>query len=83
VITPACVKLTHKTSQYNVLKPLNTSSVLGQYFTFLSMGSLEPLGISRVSLGAGELSLWLRALVAFAEDLGLSPINHMVAHSHL
>jgi hypothetical protein len=47
------------------------------------MGSLEPLGMSRVSLGAGELSLWLRALVAFAEDLGLIPSSHVTAHSCL
>ena len=65
------------------LKPLNVSEAPVQYFTSHSMGSLEPLGMSRVSLGAGELSLWLRALVALAEDLGLIPSSHVTAHSCL
>ena len=67
----------------SVLNPLNAAAVLVQYFSFLSKGSLEPLGMSRVPLGAGELSLCLRVLVVFAEDLGLCPSTHVVAHSCL
>lgn len=33
--------------------------------------------------GAGEISQWLRTLIALSEDLRSIPSTHMVAHNHL
>ena len=37
----------------------------------------------KVTLGAGEMAQWLRALPAPSEVLSSIPSNHMVAHIHL
>jgi hypothetical protein len=37
----------------------------------------------KISLGAGEMAQWLRALTALLEVLSSNPSNHMVAHNHL
>jgi hypothetical protein len=36
-----------------------------------------------LNLGAVEIALWLRALMALPEVLSSIPSNHMVAHNHL
>jgi hypothetical protein len=33
-------------------------------------------------IGAGEMARGLRALIALAEDTGLIPSTHMMAHNH-
>lgn len=33
--------------------------------------------------GSGEIARLLRALAAFAKDLGLAPSTHMAAYNHL
>ena len=34
-------------------------------------------------LGAGEMTQWLRVLVALSEDLASTPHTHIVSHSHV
>lgn len=34
-------------------------------------------------LGAGEMTHWLRVLVALSEDLASTPHTHIVSHSHV
>lgn len=34
-------------------------------------------------LGAGEMTHWLRVLVALSEDLASIPHTHIVSHSHV
>ena len=36
-----------------------------------------------MEVGGGEMAQQLRALSALAEDLGLAPGTHTVAHNHL
>ena len=37
----------------------------------------------KVSMWAGELAQWLRALIVLPEVLSSIPNNHMLAHNHL
>ena len=46
-------------------------------------GELEERSSCKDSLGAGEMTQWLRALTALPKDLSSNPSNHMVAHSYL
>jgi hypothetical protein len=39
--------------------------------------------LKRISLGAGEMAQWLRALTVLPEVLSSIPSNHMVVHNDL
>jgi hypothetical protein len=42
----------------------------------------QPTSIKTMSLGAGEMVQWLRALTALLKVLSSNISNHMVAHNH-
>lgn len=48
-----------------------------------SSSSTVSLVILRLSVGAGGMAHWFRALSALPEVLSSIPRNHMVAHNHL
>jgi hypothetical protein len=37
----------------------------------------------KATVGAGEMTQWIRALTALLKVLSSNPSNHMVAHNHL
>ena len=39
--------------------------------------------IKKITVGAGEMAQWSRALTALPEVLSSIPSNHMMAYSHL
>jgi hypothetical protein len=54
-----------------------------EIFFLYSKLSTQMCTLEVQTLGAGETAQWLRALVAFLEDLGSVPNTHRVAHNHL
>jgi hypothetical protein len=61
------------------------STMLQRMTDIITMSMLEHklLFFFFLKMVAGEMIQWFKALVAFSEDLGLSPSHHMVDHDCL
>ena len=69
-----------------LLSHLNNRTICKHYFLkeyVVAWKNIHSTLGLRNSYGVGEMAQWLRALVAFTEDLELSPSTHIVAHSCL
>jgi hypothetical protein len=69
---------------------MNSQGIIRSDLNFLFFNSLITIKSRfkfssdyKISLRAGEMTQWLRALTALPEVPSSNPSNHMVAHNHL